>query len=357
MDGLPLPILLVAGRIYEFTIEELAEELGDRFSLACSNRETLWETIDLSYQLLSADEREVFLQACIFRDGFQREAFREVVRLPNAVGPALPRIDRILRRLCDYSLIYTMPERGRTRFHLYRSVQDFGRRMWGGDPERPEPPAPPSELALCWVTHYAKYAEHWSARLPSPESVAALEALVQERENILESHQWALEHCAIAEAGVLLLAFAPALTLRGPWQGRAERLAETCRRLDAAPAQRPARVRLLALLAEACWAVGDWDQARSHAKQAVDESEALDDTKALRPGPDRSRLDRVRAAKQPHPASLPAPEPRAFCRERDDHYLEAINLWIMGRYFVYKCHYEWADSVLEWAIGLVAPGG
>jgi predicted ATPase len=358
MDGLPLPILLVAGRINEFTAEELAGELTDRFSLASSSRETLWETIDWSYQLLPDEEREAFLQVCIFRDGFQREAFREVVRLPgvNGPGPARPRIDRLLGRLCDYSLINTTSQQGRTRFQLYRSVQDFGRRMWGGDPDRPEPPEPPAELARRWVAHYADYAERWSARLPTPEGVAALEALVQERENILESHRWVLEHGATAEAARLMLAFAPALTIRGPWQGRVERLAETCRGLDGDPGHQPVRVRLLARLAEACWAVGDWDQARVHAQQAVDEASTLNDTEAYAQA--LTALGWFECELQlRHTPLVHLNRSRRLCRARGDRHQEAINLWLMGRYYVYRCRYEWASSVLERAIALLRQVG
>jgi tetratricopeptide (TPR) repeat protein len=183
-----------------------------------------------------------------------------------------------------------------------------------------------------------------------------LEALVQERENILESHRWALVHGATTEAARLLLAFAPALTIRGPWQGRVERFAETCRRLEAVPGQRPIRVRLLARLAEACWAVGDWDQAGDYARQAVDESVDLDDTEARSQA--LTALGWIECELQRGRSPLAhLNQSRRLCRERGDRHHEAINLWIMGRYYMYRCHYVWAESVLERSISLLRQVG
>jgi predicted ATPase len=352
MDGLPLPILLVAGRVNEFTVSELADELGDRFCLATSNRETLWETIDWSYQLLRPEERGAFLQACIFRDGFSREAFREVIRLPGDDGASRQRIDRILQRLCDYSLINTERRMEQTRFRLYRSVQDFGRRMWSGDRNRLEPTDPPADLARRWVSYFVSYAERVSGRLPTLQVVEALEDLVIERENILEAHQWALGHGETDAASRLLLAFSPALGIRGPWQGRAERITQTCRQVGTEEVARPLRVRLLAQLTEACWAVGDWKPARRYAQQAVDVASHLEGTtcqaEALTVlGWIECQLDVNRSPLVYLRQSL------RICRRLRDARREAINLWIMAIYFKLRCHYSWANIALDRSIALL----
>jgi tetratricopeptide (TPR) repeat protein len=179
---------------------------------------------------------------------------------------------------------------------------------------------------------------------------------VSERENTLESHRWALDNGECALAARLLLAFAPVLMIRGPWQGRVERLAETLRRLDLGADHRSLRVRLLVQLSEACWAVGDWRQARDHAQQAVDESIALDDglcrADALTAlGSIECQLELNRSPLARLRRSL------KICRDLGDLRREAINLRNLGFYYKTKCHYAWAISVLDRSIKLLREAG
>lgn len=85
LDGMALPIELVAVRAATHGIEATARQLGERFSLGWSGRrtaqrrqQTLQATLDWSYDLLSAPERIVFERLSIFVGPFSIDAALDV---------------------------------------------------------------------------------------------------------------------------------------------------------------------------------------------------------------------------------------------------------------------------------------
>ena len=80
LDGIPLAIELVAGRIDAFGVRGLAERLDDRFRLLTSGRrtavprhQTLGATLDWSYELLPEVERKVLRRLSVFVGEFWLE--------------------------------------------------------------------------------------------------------------------------------------------------------------------------------------------------------------------------------------------------------------------------------------------
>ena len=85
LDGMALPIELVAVRAATHGIQATARQLGERFSLGWSGRrtaqrrqQTLQATLDWSYDLLSAPERIVFERLSIFVGPFSIDAALDV---------------------------------------------------------------------------------------------------------------------------------------------------------------------------------------------------------------------------------------------------------------------------------------
>ena len=85
LDGIPLAIEFAAARAATLGIEQVASGLHDRFGLLTSGlrtalprHRTLRATLDWSYQLLSATERDLLRRLAIFAGSFSLEAARAV---------------------------------------------------------------------------------------------------------------------------------------------------------------------------------------------------------------------------------------------------------------------------------------
>ena len=81
LDGIPLALELAAGRIGHFGLHELRRQLDDRFRLLTRGarnmplrHQTLRATLDWSYGLLDAQERQVLQALSVFRSRFRLES-------------------------------------------------------------------------------------------------------------------------------------------------------------------------------------------------------------------------------------------------------------------------------------------
>ncbi len=89
LDGIPLAIELAAARIRLLSIEQIAARLDDSFRLltggsrtVLSRHQTLRALIDWSYNLLSPEERALFMRLSVFAGGFTLEAAEYVCSDP-----------------------------------------------------------------------------------------------------------------------------------------------------------------------------------------------------------------------------------------------------------------------------------
>ena len=85
LDGIPLAIELAASRLNVLTVDQLAHRLDNAFRLltggartALPRQQTLRATIDWSYQLLSAHERDLFRRLAVFVGSFDLQALEAV---------------------------------------------------------------------------------------------------------------------------------------------------------------------------------------------------------------------------------------------------------------------------------------
>jgi predicted ATPase/tetratricopeptide (TPR) repeat protein len=266
LDGQPLAIILVARRVREFSLEELLVEVEEsRVRAAESDGRALADTIEWSYRLLDDGLREALQRVCVFREGFDREA---AVALLREVGDRSgSSATQLLQRLCECSLVETVRRGKATRYQLFQTIQDFGRRKWA------TPRQEPVEWATRWLEHYTAFAEKWSPLVPTARGGEALDLLVEERENILAAHAWGLDHGLPLLAARLILGFAPVLQLRGPWQIQTDLYRRT---LEALPAEAlELRCRLLCVVSEAHWGEGNYEAAHQDALRAVELAEQL----------------------------------------------------------------------------------
>jgi predicted ATPase/class 3 adenylate cyclase len=126
LDGMPLALELAATRLQSFTIEELEENLNDRFRLLSKGRrtavprhQTLRALVAWSYDLLAEVERAVLRRASVFTDGFTTEEAEAVLAdegdriwladvLASLVDKSLMQLDETAEPLVRYRLLETI---------------------------------------------------------------------------------------------------------------------------------------------------------------------------------------------------------------------------------------------------------
>jgi hypothetical protein len=124
LDGIPLAIELAAARSRALTPAQLAERLGDAFTVLTSGirtdhprHQTLRATVDWSYQLLEPAERRLFDRLSVFADGFDLEAAEHVWD-----GPVL----EPLAALVDRSLVLAQAADEGMRYRLLEVLRQYG---------------------------------------------------------------------------------------------------------------------------------------------------------------------------------------------------------------------------------------
>ena len=125
LDGLPLAIELIAARIRLMSPRELLSRMDDRFTLYADGRramparqKTLHNAIDWSYDLLTAEEQELFAYLGVFAGGFTLEAAAQVTGNPEVLNGITALLDKSL-------LQRTIDERGETRFTILFTIREF----------------------------------------------------------------------------------------------------------------------------------------------------------------------------------------------------------------------------------------
>lgn len=252
LDGLPLALELAASRVRMLQPAQMVKRLGRKFELLKSSRrdlsprqQTMYGAVEWGFELLNEWERQAFLQACVFHEGFLLEAAEAVIDL-SACADA-PDVLDALQSLREKSLLRAVDAEQETRFLMYRPILEFGLERW-----RDAPAETRDALAARHARHYAEYAWSWAGRMEGPRELEALNRLEAERENIVAAVETAVAANDAESAARAALGLWELLLVRGPVDLRA-------RVLDAALglAQDAAwQARLLTARARACQEVG-----------------------------------------------------------------------------------------------------
>ena len=130
LDGIPLAIELAAARVRVFGLEGVADRIDDRFNLltggartALPRQKTLRATLDWSYELLSAQEREVLGRLGVFSGAFSMESASAVASSPDIPSAA---VVECLSQLAEKSLI-TVDGAARAKYRLLETTQVYAR--------------------------------------------------------------------------------------------------------------------------------------------------------------------------------------------------------------------------------------
>ena len=189
LEGMPLAIELAASLTRVMTAQEILERLRDRFRLltggsrsALPRHQTLRQTVDWSYGLLSAAEKALLARLSIFTGGFDLPAAEAVAQEePLDPGGVLP----VLSRLVDKSLV-TAESVGskRTRYRMPDTIREYAlEKLQQGDE---------AEARRLMASYYVDYCNRAAQQLRGSDPLTWLGRLDEEQANIRLALGWTL---------------------------------------------------------------------------------------------------------------------------------------------------------------------
>jgi predicted ATPase len=194
LDGLPLAIELAAAKVRLLPPQALLARLSDRMGLLTGGarelperQQTLRNTLDWSFGLLSPAEQALLARLGVFADSFGLPAVEAVSGGPAADGQdrAAPVIDT-LGSLVDDSLVRSETRGGQPRFWLLETIREYAldRLRDGGD----------------WVGAHDRHAAYFlalaepaEAEVRDPGQLAWLDRLETEHDNLAAAMSWCLD--------------------------------------------------------------------------------------------------------------------------------------------------------------------
>lgn len=131
LDGIPLALELAGARMRRWTLEQMAERIGERFDMLADTRaavpprhQTMRTAIGWSHELCEPLERLLWARLSVFTGDFDVAAARAVC----AGGPlATSRVERLLAGLVAKSVVRRSEERGAgARYRMLDTIREYG---------------------------------------------------------------------------------------------------------------------------------------------------------------------------------------------------------------------------------------
>ena len=178
LDSLPLAVELAAARCKALTPAQILERLSQRLDLLKGGRdaearhETLRATIEWSYDLLSAEEQQLFARVSVFAGGCTLEAAEEVCDADLDTLQSL--VEKSLLRFSNerYWMLETIREYASERLSAARDVGEMRQRH---------------------ADHLLELTVDFDERVQSADAVEMLAALDRENDNIRAAFGWMVE--------------------------------------------------------------------------------------------------------------------------------------------------------------------
>ena len=188
LDGLPLAVELAATRIKLLPLRALLTRLGQRLQLLTSSardvpahQQTLRNTIQWSYDLLDAQEQQLFCRLSVFVSGCTLEA---VEAISAALGNAtLPVLDGVVSLIDKNLLQQTAQEGEEIRLLMLETIREYG---WEALAERQEREA----IQAAHAAYYLALAEEAERALGGPQHLLWLDRLGREYDNLRAALHW-----------------------------------------------------------------------------------------------------------------------------------------------------------------------
>lgn len=259
LEGIPLAIELAAARTKLLVPTALLAKLDSRLRLltggareAHSRQQTLRNTIDWSYDLLTEGEKQLFHRAAVFRGGWTFDAAESVC---NAGGDTSPgkvpplEIDLLdgITSLVDKSLVYVAGgDGGEPRYRMLETINEYAS-------EKQTESGESVALQRGHALYFMRLAEEAEPELTGARQGEWLDRLQEDQDNIRAVLKWAASESADGEHVEVGLRILGAIwrfwVVRGYLSGVREQM-EALLRLDAEVrgADSPSRNRARALM-------------------------------------------------------------------------------------------------------------
>jgi predicted ATPase len=185
LDGLPLAIELAAARTQLFTPAEIAERLA-RQPLAVGGtlqdlpprQQTLRNSLDWSYALLTGPAQAVFRQMAVFTSGCSLEALEAVVHLPAvAMASDEPALEQALHELIISNLIARTSLLGQLRFVMLATVRYYAAERLHAETES-------RLVSERHATYFLQSADRTAGALGTPEQARSFALIDLENDNL-----------------------------------------------------------------------------------------------------------------------------------------------------------------------------
>ena len=210
LDGVPLALELAAARVRALSVEQIAARLDDRFQLltggsrtALPRQQTLRALIDWSWDLLSADEKQLLRRLSVFAGGWTLEAAEAIAKDEGALRGMTDEIDlaallhpssfrlhpfdvlNLLTRLVDKSLVVADDHDGASRYRLLETIRQYAREqlLQAGAAEA-------KAVRGRHVAFFLALVEQAAPALRGGEQVVWLARLEAEHDNLRAALQW-----------------------------------------------------------------------------------------------------------------------------------------------------------------------
>ena len=213
LEGLPLAIELAAARTRLLPPAALLSRLTSRLQVLTGGaadlperQRTLRAAIDWDYDLLDADEQELFARLSVFQRGWTLDAADEVTDVMAATGlDVLDGLDSLLGK----SMIRQYPPEGiEPRFGMLETLREYAREKLQAGPAA-EP------TLRRHAEYYLRLAEEGGGHIRGPGHAEWLDRLEHEHDNIRAALRWSDDHVEVD----LVLRLCGALA--GFWRGHA----------------------------------------------------------------------------------------------------------------------------------------
>jgi len=259
LEGLPLAIELAAARVKLLPLEELHRRLADQLGLlggaraatdAGTRQRTLRETIQWSYDLLTADEAALFSRLGVFRGGAPLALIAQVLRADDDLV-----LMEQLGSLIDKSILRRVEDEDELRVDMLETLREFAI-------DRLEAAGEVDDLRSRHAAAYVAWMEAAAPKLSGDEARRWLDRAELEHNNLRAALGWAMESATPAIALRIVVAAWRFWQMRGHIVEGRER-AEQALRL-AGEVDQALHVRALEAAGSLAYWQGDFRGARDH---------------------------------------------------------------------------------------------
>jgi predicted ATPase/class 3 adenylate cyclase/DNA-binding CsgD family transcriptional regulator len=283
LDGLPLAIELAAARIKLLPPQALLARLGQRLTVLTggakdvpARQQTLRNTIEWSYQLLDAQEQQLFRRLSAFVDGCTLEAIEAVCDARDNKTGAVSVLDGVASLIDKSFLQQTEQEGEQPRLVMLETIREYGLELLETSGEM-------EAMRQAHAEFYLQLAEEAEPKLGGLQQAVWLERLEQELDNLRAALWWLLEREEVEQSIEMALRLAGALQrfweVHGHWSEGRDFLERALSRSKGAAA--PVQVKALKAAAHLAFIQRDIDRAEALFEESLTRCRELGDTAGI----------------------------------------------------------------------------